>query len=110
ARDDTSAAAAALARATAPGLAIELVRLEGGQAPNWEEATRYLDSLILEEPEDDLLEQCGVNPRRDPPRTWLDKAKGRLRDDLGSFRADIEGDHDRTEEWDFRGGRIFAAV
>jgi hypothetical protein len=109
-RDDTSAADTVLARATAPGLAIELVGLEGGQAPDWDEATRYLGSLILEELEDDLLEQCGVDPRRDPQRTWLDKAKRRLRDDLDSFRADIERDHDQTEEWNFRGGRIFAAL
>jgi hypothetical protein len=109
-RDEASVAAAVLTRATAPGLAIELVGLEGGQAPDWEEAIRYLDSLILEELEDDLLEQCGVNPRRDPQRTWLDKAKRRLRDDLESLRADLEREHDHTEEWDFRGGRIFAAV
>jgi hypothetical protein len=108
--DDTSAAAAMLTRATAPGSAIELVGLEGGQVPDWEEAVRYLDSLILEELEDDLLEQCGVNPRRDPQRTWLDKAKRRLRDDLESFRADIECNHDRVEEWDFHSGRIFAAL
>ena len=108
--DDTSAAAAMLARATGPGVAIELVGLEGGQAPDWEGAVRYLDSLILEELEDDLLEQCGVNPRRDPQRTWLDKAKRRLRHDLESFRADIECNHDRVEEWDFRSGRIFAAL
>jgi hypothetical protein len=109
-RDDTNAADTVLARATAPGLAIELVGLEEGQAPDWDEATRYLGSLILEELEDDLLEQCGVDPRRDPQRTWLDKAKRRLRDDLDSFRADIERDHDQTEEWNFRGGRIFAAL
>jgi hypothetical protein len=109
-RGDTSAADTLLARAAAPGLAIELVGLEAGQAPSWEEATRYLDSLILEELEDDLLEQCGVNPGRDPQRTWLDKAKRRLRDDLDSFRGDIERDHDQTEEWDFRGGKIFAAL
>jgi hypothetical protein len=109
-RDDTSAADTVLARATAPGLAIELVGLERGQAPDWDEATRYLGSLILEELEDDLLEQCGVDPRRDPQRTWLDKAKRRLRDDLDSFRADIERDHHQTEEWNFRAGRIFAAL
>jgi hypothetical protein len=109
-RDEPSAADTVLARATAPGLAIELVGLEGGRAPDWDEATRYLDSLILEELEDDLLEQCGVDPRRDPQRTWLDKAKRRLHDDLNSFRADIERDHDQIEEWDFRGGRIFAAL
>jgi hypothetical protein len=99
-----------LERATRPGVAIELVGLEGSQAPDWEEATRYLDSLVLEELEDDLLEQCGVDPRHDPPGTWLEKAKRRLRDDLARFRADIERNHDQTEEWDFQGGRIFAAL
>jgi hypothetical protein len=108
--DDTGAAAAALARAEAAGLAIELVALEAGQAPDWEEAARYLDALILEEIEDDLLELCGVNPSRDPRETWLETVKQRLRADLDSFRGDIEGDHDEIEEWDFRGGRIFAAV
>lgn len=109
-RNGTMVADTTLARATALGEAIELVGLEGGQAPNWEEATRYLDSLILEELEDDLLELCGVNPRRDPQRSWLDKAKRRLREDLHSFRADIGGDHDQTEEWDLQGGKIFAAL
>jgi hypothetical protein len=33
-----------------------------------------------------------------------------LLSDLERFRADIEGDHDEIEEWDFRGGRIFASV
>jgi hypothetical protein len=36
--------------------------------------------------------------------------KERLRSDLERFRADIEGDHDEIEEWDFRDGRIFASV
>jgi hypothetical protein len=36
--------------------------------------------------------------------------KERLRSDLTSFRADVEGDHDQIEEWDFLGGRVFAAV
>jgi hypothetical protein len=36
--------------------------------------------------------------------------KERLRADLESLRADVEGPHDQVEEWDFRGGRIFAAV
>jgi hypothetical protein len=110
-RDDEDAAAgAALARAEASGLAIELVALEAGQAPDWEEAERFLDALILDEIEDDVLEMCGVDPDRDPRDTWLDTLKGRLRDDLRSFRADTEGDHDQIEEWDFRGGRIFAGV
>jgi hypothetical protein len=103
-------AAAALARAEEAGLAIELVALEAGQAPDWDEAERFLDALILEEIGDDLLLLCGVDPRRDPRENWLDAAKERLQDDLRSFRADVEGDHDAIEEWDFRGGRIFAAV
>ena len=36
--------------------------------------------------------------------------KERLRADLDSFRADVEGDHDKIEEWDFLDGRVFAAV
>jgi hypothetical protein len=109
-RDDTSAAAAVLARATEAGLAIELVGLEPGEAPDWDESTSYLDSLILEEIEDDLIEQCGVDTRRDPPDTWLARVEQRLHEDLDSFRADIEGPHDQVEEWDFHGGRIFAAL
>src|SRR4051812_13971654 len=42
---------------------------------------RYLDSLILAEVEDDLLEQCGVDLRHDPRETWLDTVKQRLRND-----------------------------
>jgi hypothetical protein len=108
--EEDGAAAAALTRAEAAGLAIELVSLEAGQAPDWDEAERYLDALTLDEVEDDLLEMCGVDPGHDPQETWLDLVKERLRDDLRSFRADVEADHDEIEEWDFRGGRIFAAV
>ena len=36
--------------------------------------------------------------------------QGRLRSDLEQFRADVEGDHDEIEEWDFLDGRIFASV
>jgi hypothetical protein len=109
-RDGAVAAAPALARATRAGLAVELVALEAGQAPGWQEASRYLESLILEELEDDLIEQCGVDTRHDPQERWLDTVKRRLRDDLDSFRTDTEGLHDEIEEWDFRGSRIFAAV
>jgi hypothetical protein len=107
---DESATAAALARTQEAGLAIELVALEPGQAPDWNEAERFLAALILDEVEDDLLEMCGVDPGRDPQETWLDFVKERLRNDLQSFQADVQGDHDEIEEWDFRGGRIFAAV
>jgi hypothetical protein len=109
-RDDTGTAAAVLSRATETGQAIELVGLEAGEAPDWEESSNYLESLILEELEDDLIEQCGVDTRHDPHDTWLDRVKQRLREDLDSLRADIEGPHDQIEEWDFHGSRIFAAV
>lgn len=108
-RDD-AAAAAILARANEAGLAIELVGLEAGAAPDWDQAAHYLGSLILEEIEDDLVEQCGVDVARQPRNTWLDRVKQRLRQDLASVRADIDGSHDQIEEWDFHGSRIFAAV
>lgn len=108
-RDD-SGAAALLARSTETGSAIELVGLEAGDAPDWEEASNYLESLILEELEDDLVEQCGVDIGRLPRHLWLERVKQRLRQDLMSVRADIEGPHDEIEEWDFHDSRIFAAV
>jgi hypothetical protein len=109
-RDEDGEAAAALARAQAAGLSVELVALETGQAPGWDEAERFLDSLILEEIGDDLFGMCGVDTRNDSEDTWLGTVKERLRADLRSFRSDVEGSHDAIEEWDFRGGRIFAAV
>jgi hypothetical protein len=108
--DDAGTAAAMLARATQAGLAIELVGLEAGEAPDWDQATSYLESLILEELEDDLIEQCGIDTRHVPQESWLTQVKQRLRQDLRSVRADIDGPHDEIEEWDFRGSRIFAAV
>jgi hypothetical protein len=108
--DVPEAAQATLARAEEAGLAAELVALEVGEAPDWAEAGRYIEALELEEIEDDLLELCGVRPDADPRDTWLGTVKERLRSDLERFRADIEGDHDEIEEWDFRDGRIFASV
>jgi hypothetical protein len=99
-----------LSRADQAGLAVELVALEPGEAPDWEEAERDIDALTLDLIEDDLLELCGVDPNRDPRETWLDTVKERLREDLRRFRADIEGDHDEIEEWDYRDGRIFASL
>jgi hypothetical protein len=104
------AAAAAFARAEASGLEVELVALEPGEEPDWQEAERYIDALILEEIEDDLFELCGVDVGRDPQDTWLSKVKERLREDLQQFRADVEVDHDQIEEWSFRGARIFVSV
>ena len=103
-------AQATFARAEDAGLEVELVALEPGEAPDWPEAEAYIDALILEEIEDDLLEQCGVDPDNDPRESWLDKVKERLRADLERFRGDVEGEHDEIEEWEFRDGRIFASV
>ena len=108
--DIPEAAQATLARAEEAGLAAELAALEVGEEPDWAEAERYIDALELEEIEDDLLELCGVRPDSDPREAWLGIVKERLRSDLERFRADIEGDHDEIEEWDFRDGRIFASV
>ena len=108
--DIPEAAQATLARAEEAGLAAELAALEVGEEPDWAEAERYIDALELEEIEDDLLELCGVRPDSDPREAWLGIVKERLRSDLERVRADIEGDHDEIEEWDFRDGRIFASV
>jgi hypothetical protein len=104
------AAEATFARAEQAGYAVELVALDPGEVPDWAEAEEYMDALVLEEIEDDLLVLAGVNPDRDPRDIWLNTVKERLRADLEGFREDIEGDHDQIEEWDFRGGRIFASV
>jgi hypothetical protein len=103
-------ATAAFGRAEAGGLSIELVALEPGEDPEWNAAESFIDSLVLEEIEDDLFELCGVDTDRDPRESWLPKVKERLRSDLERFRGDIEGDLDEIEEWDFRDGRIFASV
>ena len=108
--DDADGVAALLARGEQAGVAMELVALDAGEAPDWAEAGRFVDALILDEIGEDLLEICGVHPGRDARDSWLPTVKQRLRDDLESFRADLESGHDRVEEWDFRGSRIFAAV
>ncbi len=112
ARDDDDAAGvpAALTRAEQAGLAVELVALDSGELPDWDEAERYVDALELEEIEDDLLELCGVHPGTDPQRTWLATVKERLASDLAQFREDVETTHEQIEEWEFRDGRIFASV
>jgi hypothetical protein len=106
----SEAAAATFARAEGMSLNVELVALEPGEAPDWEAAERFVDALVLEEVDDDLFEMCGVDTDADPQETWLDKVKERLRSDLEAFGADVEGDHDEIEEWDFLGGRVFASV
>jgi hypothetical protein len=103
-------ALAMLRDAEAAGLSVELVALDAGEAPDWEAAERYIDALILEEIEDDLLELCGVDPDNDSRDTWMATVKNRLNADRQSFRDDIEGDHDEIEEWDFLDGRVFTSV
>jgi hypothetical protein len=108
--DDLSEAEAGLARAEQAGLLVELVALEPSEAPDWDEAARYVDALIIDEIEDDLLVLCGVDPDRDPRDGWIETVKERLRADLESFRTDVEANHDEIEEWDFRDGSVFAAI
>jgi hypothetical protein len=108
--EDVSAAAETLERADEAGLYAELMALEPGEAPDWAEAQEFLDSLELEEIHDDLLVRCGVDPARDKRESWLGIVKERLQADLEQFRADVDGDHDEIEEWDFRDGRVFAAI
>jgi hypothetical protein len=96
--------------ATRSGLSLELVALEPEEAPDWEEARVYIETLSLDTIEDDLLEMCGVDTRRDAESMWLETVKARLGDDLDRFSADVEGDHDEIEEWDFQRGRVFAAM
>ena len=103
-------AEATIARAAEQGLDVELVALDPGEEPDWPESERYIAALIFEEIEDDLFEQCGVDVGHDPRETWLATVKERLSADLEAFRIDIDGNHDEIEEWDFRGGRIFASV
>jgi hypothetical protein len=102
-------AEAAFSRAEQMGLSIELVALEPGEEPDWEEAERFIEALVIEEVEDDLVELCGVDPDNDPKDTWVEQVKRRLRSDLAQFRADVEGDHDQIEQWSFRDGQIFAS-
>jgi hypothetical protein len=104
------AAQAVLSAADREGLLVELVALDPGEAPDWDEAARYVRALTLSTIEDDLLEQCGVDTAADPEDSWLEIVTSRLLEDLDAFRADIEGDHDQIQEWEFRDGQVFASV
>ena len=99
----------AFSRAEQMGLSIELVALEPGEEPDWDEAERFIEALVIEEIHDDLIEMCGVDPDNDPKDTWLEQVKRRLRSDLAQFRADVEGDDDQIEQWSFRDGQVFAS-
>jgi hypothetical protein len=103
-------AVAAIVGASEAGLSIELAALEPGQVADWEAAERFIDALVLEEVEDDLVEMCGVDTDSAPRDTWLASVKERLLEDLRRFREDAEGPHDQIEEWSFWDGRILTSV
>jgi hypothetical protein len=103
-------AAATLAQAQQSGLQVELAALEPGEEPDWDEAGRYIDALILDEVEDDLLEMCGVDTRESRNDSWLSTVKERLSADLAQFREGVENGTGSIEVWEFREGRIFASV
>ena len=88
-------------------MSIELEALEPGEEPDWAEAERFIDALVIEEVSEDLLELCGVDPDHDPKDTWIETVRERLRSDLGQFRADIEA-NDQIEQWAFGTEPIFA--
>jgi hypothetical protein len=98
-----------LGQAESDGMAVELVALDPDEAADWPEAERYIDALVVDMLEADLLENSGVDVGRRPRDTWLPSVKERLNEDLASFRGDVEGDHDQIEEWEFVDGRIFAS-
>jgi hypothetical protein len=52
-------AEALIARAARENLELELVVLDPGEEPSWDDAARFLEALILDEIEDDLLESSG---------------------------------------------------
>jgi hypothetical protein len=108
--EPAEAATAVFERAEREGLAVELVALEPGEAPDWDEAGRYIDALVEAELAVDLVELCGVSVGRDPRPTWLDTVRRRLSDDLARLRDDVEGEHDQIEEWEFEDGRILASL
>ena len=69
-------ARAAFEQAERSGLSIELVALEPGEEPDWEEADRFIDALVIDEINDDLLELCGCLLYTSPsPR---DRQKSRM--------------------------------
>jgi hypothetical protein len=69
---------------------------------------RYIDALTFEAIGDDVLQLCDAD--RAPHDEALGIVQERLRADLASFRADLGGEQDEIEEWDFRGGQVFATV
>lgn len=89
---------------------IEMVSLDLDGKPDWAAAEAFIDSLVLEEVGEEVLETCGVDPDADPTESWLDTVKERLRSDLARFRDDIETDRDVIEVWEAEEALILASV
>ncbi len=89
---------------------IEMVSLDLGEKPDWEAAEAYVDSLVLEEVGEDLLQTCRVDPDADPREEWLGTVKERLRSDLARLRNDLETDRDEIEVWELEDALILASV
>lgn len=105
-----SGALATLTQAQQAGLQVELAALEPGEEPDWDEASRYLDALTIDEVEDDLAEMSGVDRREPRNEGWLSIVKARLASDLEQFREAVSGSNGSVEVWEYREGRIYATV
>ena len=108
--DDRDEAVATLARAEESGQLVELVALEPGEAPDWDEAGALHRRADHRRDRGRPARALRGRSRQRPARGWIETVKARLHEDLRRFREDIESDHDQIEEWDFRDGRIFASI
>lgn len=89
---------------------LEMAALPTGRVPDWDGARRFIDSLVFEELEDDLLEMCGVDLESGTKEHWLAVVKERLRADLEAFRDDVESDRDEIERWELEDLTIFVSI
>jgi len=87
-----------------------MAALEAGEEPDWEAARRYIDAVVLDEIEDDLVEMCGVDTETDRSERWVETIKARLREDLERFRNDIQTDRDQIQRWELGPIRIFVSA
>ena len=109
-REVPDAARERIDEATRPGSRSSSSRSSRKRGRTGRRRGRYVEAVRLDTIEDDLVEKCGVDTRRDSEATWLETVKARLRDDLDRCSADVEGDHDEIEEWDFHRGRVSPSV
>ena len=91
-------------------MAVELVALEPDEAPDWEEARRYIDALSSTRSTTTCSSSAALT-RRPPGGRRGSRPSRRVSARIStSFSADVERDHDEIEEWDFHDGRVFASV